>query len=209
VNSSVVARRRALESVLRRASSSARATNERVGSSSAGRGLGLLRRRRDRADHGAHRGCANGSGSGGGARCSHEEGSVGFYSWAHRGERVPCASRRRESWYGSQHGVRRQGAATCGRRRANGLRRRSRPTIGETAWHRPTGPRASRTGTPALRSVHRTQDGLGVRYNEYDTGRHDAPATSRAGAFQGDNCFNVALLTAFFLKISQQKWTKA
>jgi hypothetical protein len=110
------ARRRPLEPVLRRASSSVRETNERVGSSGARRGVkgawavpglsgpvSLPKRCQWRGD------------SGSGARARQELGAVfkgGRGSWR---------------WLLGRWGTPIGSAATCGRRRANGVRRCGRP----------------------------------------------------------------------------------
>jgi hypothetical protein len=56
------------------------------------------------------------------------------------------------------------GAATCG---GECPMAQDGAALGEwkrSAWHRPRARSASRTGIPALRSVHRMRAGLGVRY---------------------------------------------
>jgi hypothetical protein len=108
-----------------------------------GEGLGVLRRQWKRVDHGAHRGDTDGGG--GGARCSREEGSVGFYSRAHRGERVACASRRGESKCGLRHGRSTAEGGGDVRATVGQWRKAVRPTgvCGHSAWHRPRSWRTS------------------------------------------------------------------
>jgi hypothetical protein len=78
--------------------------------------------------------------------------------------------------------VRWLGAETCG---GECLMAQGGAALGEwkrSAWHRPRARPASRTGIPALCSVHRTRAGLGVRYDAVQR-RADRPcATSRAHA---------------------------
>jgi hypothetical protein len=81
---------------------------------------------------------------------------------------------------------------------------------GNAAWHRPTCPRASRTGTHG--AMHRPRDtdlsqrACTVRYG---AGRHGAPTMSRAGVFQGESKhFKVALYGRILLENSQLKCTK-
>jgi hypothetical protein len=205
VSSSTAARWRPLEPVLRRASSSARATNARVGSSSAGRGA-----------RGAQAAMAT----------SGPQSSPRWLQWRAaeaRGAAAACAPARekgrrpyiggRALGRGSQPAPTQWAmawavgaAATCARTAANGRRRRTGRRV-EThhVEQRPLPHLASRTGHPALRSVHRTRAGLGAHYCEVRL-QPTWPGMTRRSRL--DLNFDLTLFDQLKLKILLQKWTK-
>jgi hypothetical protein len=90
-------------------------------------------------------------------------------------------------------------------------RKAARPSgdWGNATWHRPTGPRASRTGIHG--AVHQPWDASLSRCARTTVtagSRHCAPETSHAGAFRGKFKFGLALFDQHLLQTIELKGPK-
>jgi hypothetical protein len=144
----------------------------------------------------------------GGARCARARGR--------RQPLYPCVRRWGLS-YASRRGSRGMGTRRCGHDNqwwlaggaAGQWSKASQPpgTCGCGAWHRPTGPPVSRTGTQGRRMDHWALQSLGV-WAQQSRGAATCDASARSGAPGCQPHFSLALFRRVLLKFLKQKWSK-